>query len=339
MRSPLAIVVGFLGAGKTTFLRELLPLLEAEGMKPYVLINDYANARVDASSLRSDSRSVAPINGNCICCDSILELVRVLLEIPEDPNRIVLVEANGTTDPTALIEHLLLKPELRARFSPLMQVAMVDTQRWQKRHWHNELERLQVETASHILFTHEDAVTKDRLKSVREDIQWFNPDAEWITHQGFARSLKEIVAAAATTEPDHPQAETGKANSNLNTHKGHAHGEPHDHHHHDDRHALSHAFVGMEIALPDPMRAQHLQAWLQSLPPEVLRVKGVVRFVEEPDTWMKFNRVDALRGEATVFELPQKPIVPACAVLIGVRLDEPLIRKLLNEACAENPLA
>ncbi len=49
---PTILFVGFLGAGKTTFLREILPHLEARGLVPYVLINDYQNARVDASSLR-----------------------------------------------------------------------------------------------------------------------------------------------------------------------------------------------------------------------------------------------------------------------------------------------
>lgn len=59
MSAPLILVVGFLGAGKTTFLRELLPLLEARGLEPFVIINDYANAKVDASSLRKEGRSCA----------------------------------------------------------------------------------------------------------------------------------------------------------------------------------------------------------------------------------------------------------------------------------------
>lgn len=71
MSSLLVLIVGFLGAGKTTFLRDLLPLLEARGLQPFVIIDDYANARVDASSLQKEGRSVAPINGNCICCESL----------------------------------------------------------------------------------------------------------------------------------------------------------------------------------------------------------------------------------------------------------------------------
>ena len=57
---------------------------------------------------------MTPINGNCICCDSIVELTNVLLDIPLTKKRLVLLEANGTTDPTALLEHLLvISPEFR----------------------------------------------------------------------------------------------------------------------------------------------------------------------------------------------------------------------------------
>ncbi len=46
--TPLVLLVGFLGAGKTTYLRALIPALTAEGLQPHVIINDYQNARVDA---------------------------------------------------------------------------------------------------------------------------------------------------------------------------------------------------------------------------------------------------------------------------------------------------
>jgi len=312
--APLILIVGFLGAGKTTFLRELLPLVEARGLDPFVIINDYANARVDAASLKSEGRSVTPINGNCICCDSIFELMNVLLEIPDSDNRIVFIEANGTTDPTALVEHLLVNPELRKRFAPVLQVAVVDVKRWQKRHWHDELEHLQVETASHVLFTRTEKESKQRFATVQADIEWFNSRADWITHQPFALFLEKLVKekpmASIPHDPqkcrhDHPQE---------------------DHKHHHSQHALSHAFVGLQMELPDPVPAKSFQQWLKTLPPDVLRVKGVVRLIEMPEKWLQFQRVDDFRGEAALMELPQKPELPACAVLIGVKLDEVSIR-------------
>ncbi len=42
--TPLVVIVGFLGSGKTTFLKSLLPELKSQRVAPRVIINDYQNA-------------------------------------------------------------------------------------------------------------------------------------------------------------------------------------------------------------------------------------------------------------------------------------------------------
>jgi len=314
MISPLLLITGFLGSGKTTFVRELLPLLEAKQLAPFVVINDYANARVDASSLRGNGREVAPINGNCICCDSVIELLNLLLEVQEVPGRVVLIEANGTTDPTALIEHLLVNPELRRRYAPLLQLTVVDVSRWQKRHWHNDLERLQVETASHLLFTREEQ-SAERTRAVRDDIAFFNPRAESADPEQMAELLEALLGASPPAIIDHPAAE--------------GHGEEHTH-----RHDLAHAFVGLEMPLPEWMTAKALARWLGSLPEGVLRVKGLVRLKEKPEQFLQFQRLDDRPEETELYEIAP-PDLPPCAVLIGVGLDRSDLEARLAEAVAE----
>jgi len=317
MTHPLLLITGFLGAGKTTLIRQLLPLLEERQLAPYVIINDYANARVDAASLREGDREVAPINGNCICCDSVIELLNLLLEIPEAPGRVVLIEANGTTDPTALLEHLLVNPEMRVRYAPLLQLTVVDVSRWQKRRWHNDLERLQVETASHLLFTrHETSLQQTR--EVLDDIEFFNPKAETVNAERIAELLTSLSQSSAEIATQH---------------HSHEH-DPHDSHHH-QRHELSHAFVGLELRLPTWMKAGALARWLASLPESVLRVKGLVRLEEKPEQWLQFNRVDDRPEETDLYEIAQPGDLPPCAVLIGVGLDRSDLEARLEAAMKE----
>ncbi|MCX7713189.1 MAG: GTP-binding protein [Chthoniobacterales bacterium] len=346
MSAPLVLITGFLGAGKTTFLREVLPLLEMRGLAPFVIINDYANAKVDAATLAKEGRAVEPITGSCICCDSILELLNVLLEIPPAAGRVVLIEANGTSDPVTLIEHLLVNPELRQRYEPILQVVVIDPQRWQKRRHHNELELLQAESSSHILITREETTPAECLEKVVADLRQKNPKAEFTDRFKFTNLLcnltqtskkMETAGTKFLVERDGEGTALGSAADCLFRSKVADHHEDADQvehsqeHHHHGHHALSHGFVGLQIELPEPVSAIHLQRWLQSLPEDVLRAKGIATFSEEPGRWYQFHRTDSFTGEAELYELSQKPVVPSCAVLIGVHLDEKSIRKTLQK--------
>ena len=135
--TPIILFTGFLGAGKTTFIRDLIPALIASGHEPYVILNDYQNARVDALALQQVVRRVIPISGNCICCGSRDELFNSLETAPLNRQSVMLVEANGTADAIQLIQ--LISSDLRAvNYALPWQLSLIDSKRWQKRHFHNK---------------------------------------------------------------------------------------------------------------------------------------------------------------------------------------------------------
>ena len=118
--TSLVLLVGFLGSGKTTFLKGILPRLKARGILPHVIINDYQNAGVDAMQLQDLAPEIRSITGDCVCCGSKDDLLAELRRFEPAPGRIVIIETNGTTDSEQLIEMLSLAPELqnyRCRFN------------------------------------------------------------------------------------------------------------------------------------------------------------------------------------------------------------------------------
>ncbi len=163
--TPLVLLVGFLGAGKTTYLRALIPALTAEGLQPHVIINDYQNARVDAELLRELTDTVVSISGSCVCCGSRDELMTSLTAFEPGPGRVVVVETNGTTDAEALVELLSLEPTLGSLTQPI-QVSVIDTKRWQKRFWHNSLELEQTRTAGYVWLSRWEDVDSKRREAV-----------------------------------------------------------------------------------------------------------------------------------------------------------------------------
>lgn len=103
MKPSLYLINGPLGAGKTTFLKELLRLPEFK--KARVIENEFASTSIDTQTLHEHAVEVRTIAGVCICCGSGEELVEVLMSL-KDNNAPVVIEATGVANSLKLIEKM-----------------------------------------------------------------------------------------------------------------------------------------------------------------------------------------------------------------------------------------
>lgn len=305
--TPLVLLVGFLGAGKTTLLRKLVPEIIERGAVPSIILNDYANARVDAALFAEMETTVHPISGSCVCCGSRDELLDTLAAYEPVENGILLLETNGTTDSEELVTWLSSEPRLR-KFSLPVQISIVDAKRWQKRFWHNALERAQVGTAAFWMLGHADEAPPARLEEVRQSVI----ERCLLRHEPTPLAeLADLLAAAARESEPGKERETSKPGAQHA-----AHGHPHTHHHDP---ALHH-FSAVEFQLPASIRRGELLDWLANLPDNVLRAKGVVRFAEEPDPVYLFQKV-AQSDTPQIVKLPDASAHPeSIAILVGHEL-------------------
>jgi G3E family GTPase len=308
MLTPLVVLTGFLGAGKTTFLERVLPPLGAAGVVPRVILNDYRDARVDAARLTRLSALVTPITGDCVCCGSQDELLDALGAMVLEPGMTVLLEANGTTDADDLLTTLTAHHLLR-HFARPTQVAVVDASQWQKRWFDNALEQDQVATASHLWLNWTERVQAPRRAAVTRALTALAPRAAWVTPESFATELASITAEFRTAPPRRvglPSVPAGGA--------GHAHGHDHDH-----DHAHQHHFASWDTALPSAVDRTAFRRWAEGMPEWVTRAKGVVRFRDEPDDAYVWS---TMGGHGTLYlnRVGVATIEPV-AVFIGARLD------------------
>lgn len=174
-------IVGFLGAGKTTLLKQLTTNALDLDWNPFIILNDYENAALDANQFldKIPPKAIKPLTGSCICCSGIHELRNSINRIPERAHGITLIEANGTSDACSLMEFLGVG--LDDRFLPPVQISVVDVNNWQKRGEHNELEVNQIQVSSLIVLTHTDNTTTDRQTHVIQELKTLNPYAEITT--------------------------------------------------------------------------------------------------------------------------------------------------------------
>lgn len=96
---PVLLIGGFLGAGKTTLVNELLR--QANGSRIAVLVNDFGDVSIDAELIESTEQSVLHIAGGCMCCsygDDLVAALRQLSARRQSFDR-VLIETSGVSLP------------------------------------------------------------------------------------------------------------------------------------------------------------------------------------------------------------------------------------------------
>jgi len=130
-KTPCTIVTGFLGAGKTTLVRNLIQT--ANGRRLAIIVNEFGDVGIDGDILKScgvpdcpEDRIVELSNG-CLCCtvaDDFVPALKRLLDQKEPPEHIV-IETSGLALPKPLVQAFNW-PEIKTRVTVDGVVAVVD---------------------------------------------------------------------------------------------------------------------------------------------------------------------------------------------------------------------
>lgn len=128
---PATVVTGFLGAGKTTLIRHML--MNAEGKRIALIINEFGDLGVDGEILRScgvencRDEDIVELSNGCICCtvaDDFIPTMETLLGRADPPDHIV-IETSGLALPQPLVRAFAW-PGIRSRVTVDGVVTVVD---------------------------------------------------------------------------------------------------------------------------------------------------------------------------------------------------------------------
>jgi len=260
VKTPVALVTGYLGSGKTTLIRAMLgsPALGDTA----VIVNELGEIGIDHAILRQvDERTVLLASG-CVCCtlrgdlaDELRDLVdrRATGELP--PFTRVVVETTGVADPAPILATLVSEPLVRHQYVLDSVIATVDAQHGLRG---DESER-QVAAADVLVVTKADLADP---ADVERSVAVLNPLAS-VVHavQG------DIDPALLLGRRRHARVGTAQASSD---HRAGSHG---GHRHEGDVTALS-------LVLEGPVDWLGFGVWLTMLlharGREILRVKGLL---------------------------------------------------------------
>jgi cobalamin biosynthesis protein CobW len=128
---PATVITGFLGAGKTTLIRNMLE--NAQGRRIALIINEFGDVGVDGEILRGcgveacRDEDVIELANGCICCtvaDDFVPTMKKLLDRADPPQHIV-IETSGLALPQPLVRAFNW-PEIKSRVTVDGVITVVD---------------------------------------------------------------------------------------------------------------------------------------------------------------------------------------------------------------------
>jgi G3E family GTPase len=273
--TPVTLITGFLGSGKTTVLQRLL---RGPGFSDTaVLINEFGEIGLDHHLLERLDETMVVLQSGCLCCTIRGELSAAIKDLYSKrergavpPFRRLVIESTGLADPFPILSTVQADPVLKHHFCLGNVITAVDGVNGMRQLDTQPESVKQVAVADRLVLTKTDLATADTISSLVERLRRINPLAPlW-------RSADQDVSAEALLlgsfdgnsverwMPRFPPAPYG-----------HMHGD--GNRHDDDIRAVA-------LSFDEPIDWTMFGIWLTMLlhrhGNEVLRVKGILNIAE-----------------------------------------------------------
>lgn len=243
--TPVVVVTGFLGAGKTSMLNALVR--QGRGLRLAAIVNEFGELDVDGKLIQGEL-PVLELPGGCICCragDDVRRALSVLLRTGPGFD-LVLVETSGLADPGPVAE--LLGEAAGVRLAEV--VCLVDASRYDETLDQAEVAYAQITAADRLAVTKTDLVPASVPPRIAEGLRRLNADAPIATGP---RSEIASEILAGLSRPLVPRRRRFRALGHDAT------------------------FEAATLVADRPLVPERFEAWWAALPPSVLRAKGFVQ--------------------------------------------------------------
>ncbi|QXI65217.1 putative GTP-binding protein YjiA [Paracoccus marcusii] len=133
IKTPVTVITGFLGSGKTTLVRHLMA--NPQGLRLAVIVNEFGTMGVDGDILKGCADAACPaeniveLSNGCICCtvaDDFIPTLEALMALPARPDHI-LIETSGLALPKPLLKAFDW-PAIRSRITVDGVIALADAE-------------------------------------------------------------------------------------------------------------------------------------------------------------------------------------------------------------------
>ena len=248
------IISGFLGAGKTTFIKKLLSDVWA-GEKLVLIENEFGEIGIDGGFLKDAGIEITEMNSGCICCTLVGDFSKALVKVLDEyhPDRVI-IEPSGVGKLSDVIKAVKdVSGDLDVELDSYTTVADVSKVKIYMKNF-GEFFNNQIESANTIILSRTQTTTQDKIEKAVAMIREKNDHATIITTpwdeiDGAAireamqnyKSLEETMMDEAKKGHDHDHDHGDECTCGCHDHDHHHdHDDDHEHHHDHDEHEHHH---------------------------------------------------------------------------------------------------
>ena len=343
------IISGFLGAGKTTFIKKMIEEV-FKGEKIVLIENEFGEVGIDGGFLKDAGIEITEMNSGCICCSLVGDFGKNLHEVIEKfhPDRI-LIEPSGVGKLSDVMKSVIdVEKDEDVKLNGLITVVNALKASKQMKAF-GEFFNNQIEYATTVVLSRSQKATPEQLELCVKQIQALNPKAAVITtpwDEIKGEQILKVVEGQDSLEvkllaEQHAKEEALEhehEHHHDHDHEEHEHHHDHDHeeheHHHDhehdenctcgchdhEHHHHHHAddvFTSWGKETPHKFERAKLEEVLKKFvdSDNILRSKGMVESTD--GTWLYFDMVP---GEYEIRE--GEPDYTGRIVVIGTEIHE-----------------
>jgi G3E family GTPase len=301
------VLTGFLGAGKTTLLDRMVhdPALADTA----VIINEFGEIGLDHLLVRPIRDGVVLLQSGCLCCTLRGDLLDALEQLLRDLDngrvvfRRVILETTGLADPAPVLQTVMAHPYLVLRYRLDGVLTVVDAVNGAATlDMHMESVK-QVALADRIVLSKSDLLAAPELRHIRQSLcarlRALNPAAP-ILDAAAGEATPPRLLGCGLFDPTRKIPDVARwlaaeayadQSSHVHAHERHAHGDRHAHdvNRHDER-IRAFAFAS-EAAIPTALLDMFLDLLRSVHGPNLLRLKGIVKLAETPDSPLVIHSV------------------------------------------------
>ena len=235
------IISGFLGAGKTTFIKKMIDEV-FKGEKIVLIENEFGEVGIDGGFLKDAGIQITEMNSGCICCSLVGDFGKNLHEVIDKyhPDRI-LIEPSGVGKLSDVMKSVIdIEKEEDVKLNGLVTVVNALKASKQMKAF-GEFFNNQIEYATVVVLSRSQNATPEQLELCVKQIQTLNPKAAIITTAWDAikgEQILKVIEGADSLEMKLMAEQHAKEEAEEHEHEHHHH--DHDHEDHDHEHDHEH---------------------------------------------------------------------------------------------------